>query len=267
MEIGNFKNNWRNEGNFTQDHCGNIYWKYAEPLTSKGLLGCKTGINDFIFRLPGSTEKMYAEKTLRSYELFSKGLIKSSFELSIQNIKEVWIKNLFLDLPDFPRKIRENPFDGVVTKESPWKSDETYAVEIYYGDPYKLGGHSEPYTGKPNLIKERMLQLEDYMWHIMNCNGNPYIGFKHGEQKYNRQFKLITPNEVSGRWIRENYKIMANGLNSIACNVFKGRPSASDILTLKVEELLVYIDDNKIYKTSGIENQEYYAWHRFNVEI
>lgn len=71
-----------------------------------------------------------------------------------------------------------------------FQEEITYNAQIVYGDPLKLGGYENIFSGTPEKIKARARELENSMWQNMNCNGNPYVAIKIDGKTYNKNLKL-----------------------------------------------------------------------------
>lgn len=85
----------------------------------------------------------------------------------------------------------------IKAKEPLFEPESIYEAVINYGDPYKMGGFSEKFSGTPSQIKQKAMYYEDGMWHSMNCNGNPYVSIEINGLSYNRNLKTAINMAVS----------------------------------------------------------------------
>lgn len=85
-----------------------------------------------------------------------------------------------------------------------------YTVVIQYGDPHKLGGYEEEFTGTPQQIKAEADKLKEAMWRSMRCLGEPYCGILYQGVLYDKNL-MLTPDQKT--WtLAEYYSAIEKGL-------------------------------------------------------
>lgn len=105
---------------------------------------------------------------------------------------------------------------------------KTYQATISYGDPYKLGGFQETFSGTPSEIKQKASDLEDSMWEKMNRNGNPYVSIKINGVKYSKNLRLSFTEDWSLQKIISC--LHQDIITEREVSRFFGSPSSSDII-------------------------------------
>jgi len=234
MDIGKFLQGWDHPSRYGIDY-SHFTRESKHPLTDKGLYASRGEVWRHDYK----------------YEIVSPdGLLKMGgkvrFEVEPDKIKKVWIQQLFEEIPDFPQAKRENPLQNIVPNQFAWDENKAYSVRIKYGDPYKLGGFDSNFTGNLEEIRLEMRSLQDYMWHKMNCNGNPYVNFEFQGKTWDRNFELLF-SKGTGLYLRKNAHLISG---CCLVNVFKSVFRLEHFTVtrqLNLDDLLRYIDDDAIY--------------------